>query len=186
MNDNNRTVYVMLSYTGTFLSRAIKKYTKAPYSHVSISLEQDLTNFYSFGRKISFCPLWGGFVTEELDKGVYKRFKNAECGIFELKVNEEQYFRLKEAIEEFQENVDKLRYNFIGLITCAIGVSFKRSNYYFCSQFVDAVFKKVGIEIVDKPSEFVTPTDFLEAEEFKLIYTGKIKDLACNGIEVLV
>jgi len=132
----------MLSYTGTFLSRAIKKYTKAPYSHVSISLEQDLTNFYSFGRKISFCPLWGGFVTEELDKGVYKRFKNSECGIFELNVNEEQYFRLKDA-----DKIDK-KDERINVIKDWVDKQYETGrNTVMTSEELDVITKKVIPEL---------------------------------------
>lgn len=185
MNNNRKTIFIMLSYTGTMLSKAIKKYSNAPYSHVSISLERDLTNFYSFGRKISFCPIWGGFVTEELDKGVYKRFKNAECGIFELEISAEQFEKLRIEIEQFQLRADKLRYNFIGLFTCAMGVQFTRQNHYFCSQFVDTILKGAGVDIFKKPSEFVTPTDFLNADELTLIYSGPIKKLASEGASVL-
>ena len=45
-----KKIYIVLTYTGTILSRIIKVFTKKEYSHVSIALDQDLKYMYSFGR----------------------------------------------------------------------------------------------------------------------------------------
>ena len=36
-------IYIILTHTGTVLSKIIKKYTKDEFSHVSISLDRELT-----------------------------------------------------------------------------------------------------------------------------------------------
>ena len=40
--DQTRKVYIVLSQTGTILSRILKLYTRAPYNHCSIALCEDL------------------------------------------------------------------------------------------------------------------------------------------------
>lgn len=70
-----KKIYIVLTYTGTILSKLVKMYTKKEYSHVSIALDEDLKEMYSFGRTYAYCPFIAGFVHEEIDKGTFKRFK---------------------------------------------------------------------------------------------------------------
>ena len=45
-----KKIYIVITYTGTNLSKVIKYYTHSEFSHVSISLEQELEKMYNFGR----------------------------------------------------------------------------------------------------------------------------------------
>ena len=55
-----KKIYIVLTYTGTILSRLVKYYTKKEYSHVSISLDENLEEMYSFGRLNAYIPFIGG------------------------------------------------------------------------------------------------------------------------------
>ena len=55
-------IYIVLTYSGTVLSKLIKIYTQKEYSHVSISLDENLKQMYSFGRLNPYVPFVGGFV----------------------------------------------------------------------------------------------------------------------------
>ncbi len=57
----------MLTFTGTILSRVVKLYTKKEYSHVSIALDENLEEMYSFGRLNPYIAFIGGFVREGID-----------------------------------------------------------------------------------------------------------------------
>ena len=59
-----KRIYIILTYSGTVLSRIVKAYTGAEYSHVSIGLDENLTKMYSFGRLNPYNPFIGGFVHE--------------------------------------------------------------------------------------------------------------------------
>ena len=59
-----RKIYIVLTYTGTFLAKIIRFYTKKEYSHVSIALDEDLGRMYSFGRINPYNAFVGGFVRE--------------------------------------------------------------------------------------------------------------------------
>ena len=54
--EQTRKVYIVLSQTGTVLSRILKLYTRSPYNHSSIALTEDLEVMYSFGRLNPYNP----------------------------------------------------------------------------------------------------------------------------------
>lgn len=83
-----KKIYIVLTYTGTILSKIIKLYTKKEYSHVSIALDQDLKYMYSFGRLNPYNAFIGGFVHEEIDKGTFKRFKNTKSLVYDINVTD--------------------------------------------------------------------------------------------------
>ena len=76
-----KKVYIVLTHTGTTLSKIIKSYTKDEFSHVSISLDEKLNEMYSFGRLHPYNPFWAGFVHEAINKGTFKRFSNTKARI---------------------------------------------------------------------------------------------------------
>ena len=91
-----KKIYIILTYTGTILSKIVKVYTRKEYSHVSISLDEDLTKMYSFGRLYPYNPFLGGFVHEGLDHGTFKRFKKTKTKIYSLEIPEEKYDKIEE------------------------------------------------------------------------------------------
>lgn len=60
-----KKIYIVLTHTGTNLSKIIKNWTKDEFSHVSIALDEDLDEMYSFGRLHPYNPVWAGLVHEK-------------------------------------------------------------------------------------------------------------------------
>ena len=85
-----KKIYIILTHTGTALSTIIKYYTKDEFSHISISLDENLEEMYSFGRLNPYNPFWGGFVHESIKNGTFKRFKNTRTEIYSLNIENEQ------------------------------------------------------------------------------------------------
>ena len=77
-----KKIYIVLTYTGTILSKIVKMYTRREFSHVSIALDEDLDQMYSFGRINAYNPFWAAFVQEGIDKGTFKRFKKTKTRIY--------------------------------------------------------------------------------------------------------
>ena len=69
-----KDIFIVLTSTGTTLSKIIKSYTKDEFAHISISLDRELQEMYSFGRLNPYNPFFGGFIREYIDKGTFKRF----------------------------------------------------------------------------------------------------------------
>ena len=126
-----KKIYIILTYTGTILSRIVKIYTRKEYSHVSISLDRDLNEMYRFGRLNPYNPFIGGFVHEGIDRGTFKRFKNTKTKIYSMEIDEEKYERLEEIIENIQQKKKLYKFNVIGLIAVALNVRIKRENCFY-------------------------------------------------------
>ena len=90
-----KEIYIVLTHTGTALSNIVKYYTKKKYTHVSIGLDLDLKELYSFGRLNPYNPYKGGFIHEEINKGTYARFKNTISAIYSLKITDKQFVKIE-------------------------------------------------------------------------------------------
>lgn len=156
------------------LSRCIYVYTREPYTHVSISLDKNLNELYSFGRIRPSNPIIGGFVKEDVVNGTYARFPETRCALYSLKVNDIQYKRLKKELNKFRMNEDKYSYNLLGLFGIMLRVPVERKYNYFCSQFVATLLNNSGINIFHKPNALVAPGDFRKCKELDLIYEGRL------------
>ena len=169
-------IYIMLTFTGTTLSRAIRIYTRNDYSHTSIALDAGLSEMYSFGRKRPKNPFIGGFIKEKIDDGVYKRFCNTECIVYSMDVTLEQYEKVKEIIRGFEEEQDKYRYNFLGVLAVAFKMSLERKYYYFCSQFVSEVLERSGIFNFEGEFTMIKPADIQNLDKLNVVYRGLLRN----------
>lgn len=163
-------IYIVLSYTGTILAKLVRGYTKREYSHVSISLDKNLNEMYSFGRLNPYNPFIGGFVQESPHYGTFKRFKNTKSKIYSLEVSDEQYAAIREAIQEIQRSKHLYSFNTIGLFAVAFHLRLARKNHYYCAEFVKYILDCAKLDI-DLP-ELITPMDFANVTEMCEIYTG--------------
>ena len=110
-----KKIYIILTNSGTILSRVIKLYTRKEYTHVSISLDKRLRKMYSFGRLNPYNPFIGGFVHESKNHGTFKRFVNTTTCIYSIEVEDEQYEKIKQAIKELPETVSELKDGLIAI-----------------------------------------------------------------------
>ncbi len=168
-------LYILLSDTGSFISKGIKLYTKEPYSHVSLALDIDLNEIYSFGRLKMHNPLIGGFVREDKDYGTYSIFPNTTIELYSIKVNETQFLQIKNEIERFSNSERKYSYNFLGVAGVLVNRPINREYSYFCSQFVAEVLQNSDINIIDKDAGLTLPNDFRNNKNLNLIYSGHLK-----------
>ncbi len=167
-----KKIYIVLTYTGTALSRIIKLYTKKEYSHVSISLDKKLTKMYSFGRLNPYNPFIGGLVQESPKFGTFKRFKNTESKIFSIDVTDSEYYFIKKTIKNMYSNKENYTFNVLGLAAVLINKKISRENSFYCAEFVKYVLERSNLN-VDLPN-IVKPEDFRKLEGLSEIYTGKL------------
>ncbi len=172
------SIYLVLTATGTLFSRCIGLYTKERYNHISLCLNSEIREFYSFGRKIRWFPLIGGFIVERVDSGVFKAFGKTTCVIFKLDICDEKYGVIKQTVDKFINNKKKYGYNLIGLLCVMLNMPLKRKNKYFCTQFVADVMQECGIYDFGKDPSLVTPRDFYDIPELVPVYEGRLCDLS--------
>lgn len=176
MDKEQKTVYVLLTDTGTLLNRTIKNFTNAPYNHVSIVFDEKLDEIYSFGRKYPRNPLIAGFIKEDIYFGTYRYFDNTRCVLSKIDVSPKEYNRIRDVIQSFNNNKDIYSYNFLGLVGVAVRRPINQRNKYFCSQFIAEVFEQSGLDLWNLPPPLITPNDFLIHPRFELLYEGRLYD----------
>ncbi|AZK45688.1 hypothetical protein [Paenibacillus lentus] len=172
----DRSVFILLTNTGTLFTKIIKGYTRAPYNHASISFNRELSEMYSFGRKNPNNPLNGGFVKEDIKTGTFSKYPNTTCVIYELKVSEREIEKMKRVLHIFIRSHNKYLYNILGVVGIALKEPVEFSNSYFCSQFVAEILDRSGIKLWNKLPALVTPDDFRQSDRLHLIYEGKLSE----------
>ena len=169
-----KKIYIVLTYTGTVLSKIIKIYTKAEFSHVSLSLDKKLQKMYSFGRINPYNPFIGGFVHEGIDRGTFKRFKNTKTEIYCIEVTNKQYNQIRKEIVKFKNNKINYKFNIIGLFLSAINYKYTKENSFYCAEFVKYLTDEADLKL-NLPST-VKPMDFKKNNDLELLYKGKLKN----------
>ena len=175
-----KEIYLLLTDTGTILTRLIKSYTKKPYNHASIVFDTELVEVYSFGRKTAKNPYIGGFVREDIHSVL---FKQADCAIYSLTVTNDEFQKMYQYIQEMAVKKEYYRYNFIGLFGVLFKKPIKRKNAFFCSQFVASVLKESNVIDFEKDLSLVEPSDLPHSANFQLIYEGRLKDYQNRGMK---
>jgi hypothetical protein len=170
-----KQIYILLSDTGTWLSKIIKWYTKEPLNHSSISLDDELTQVYSFGRKFQANPLEGGFVKEDMQGDLFlNNERPTACALYSCNVSAATYERIRMQLVHMEQHHSDYSYNLLGLLTFVFKLKYVPKNSYFCSQFVSSILRENGVVLVDKPSELVTPADIAKSKLLSLIYRGTL------------
>ena len=169
-----KQIYIVLTHSGSLLSRGIKFVKKYEYTHVSISLDKELNKMYSFGRLHPYNTFLAGFVQESPKYGTFKRFSKTKTKIFCLNITEEQYKKLKKIIKYFERKRKYYKFNALGLFSVALNVKITKENSFYCAEFIKYVLDKAKIK-TNLP-EIVTPEDFQHLNNISPIYIGFLKN----------
>ena len=176
-DSKSKKVYIVLSQTGTILSRILKLFTRDRYNHSSIALTEDLQAMYSFGRLHPYNPFRGGFVQESPDGGTFKRFKNTRVMVLETEITSESYSEVGQLICEMMKDRARYHYNYWGVILAALNIHVKRKNRYYCSEFIKELVLRMNLPGVEEIPDIVKPMHFLTVPH-KTVYEGKLQEYA--------
>lgn len=179
-------VYLLFSHSGSLFSRTINLCTDHPYTHVSIALDENLDQVYSFGRLNPYNPFFAGFVREDIHHGTFSRFPNTTCSVYALKVSEKQYNGIRNEIDRFRFEGHKYTYNFLGILTATVNYPLSRKYKYFCSQFVSEVFLKSGIKLTQKHPGLASPMDIMEYSGLEPVFSGYLREYRLPELTVAI
>ena len=168
-----KKIYIILTYTGTFLSKVIKCYTGDEFSHVSIALDPKLKKMYSFGRLNPYNPFFGGFVHEGINIGTFKRFSRTRARIYSLEIEDEQYEKLKDTIMDIKQLRKDYRFNVLGLLAVGFNIKIRNEKSFYCAEFVKHVLEQAKIE--ESLPELIRPDNFKQIGNLKVEYEGLLK-----------
>ena len=169
-----KQIYLILTHTGTILSNIIRSYTKDEFSHVSISLDKNLNKMYSFGRLNPYNPFVGGFINEKTTSGTFKRFKNTKTIIYEVDVQDWQYEKLENLINNIGNCIAPYKFNVLGLFAVSINKKIHKIHSFYCAEFVKYALEKIGVE--NNLPEIIRPEDFKKVKRKHTIYQGLLRE----------
>lgn len=175
-----KSVYVVVTQSGTGVSKILKFITKDKYNHASICLSPSFEEFYSFGRRKINNPFTGGFVVENAFTHVFGKFSKIPCMIIEKQISDEQYEKLQSNIKEVIKNRDAYTYAYLGLFLADTKLSVLDDHKFFCSQFVAKMLNDIGVSTPKVP-EHIHPIDFKDLKDSKIIYEGELKYFCKEG-----
>ena len=172
-----KTIYILLTRSGTLLSNLVYAVTGANYTHASLAFDEDLSCLYSSTRKNGYTMFPAGPSREYLNRGVFRLRENVPCALYALEVTDEAYVRARRRAEHKMARGELYRFNTLGLILCALHIRWQRRRHYFCSQFVSEVLQKSGALELPKPSTLMHPSDYAELPELRCLYRGTLAGL---------
>lgn len=181
-----KEIYVIISQTGTILSRILHVVTGAEYNHASIGLDRSMHTMYSFGRLNPYNPVIGGFVMESPYFGTFRRFYKTRAVILRIPVTERQYAAVSECLKRMYLERRKYHFDFLGLCLAAVKIRYRRKNRYYCSDFVREMLSRFGIADEEAFHSIVKPMDFLELENKTEIYRGILREYTVEKCKIPV
>lgn len=167
-----KRIYLILTYSGTILSRIIKIYTRDEFAHVSISLDEELNQMYSFGRLNPYNPFIGGFVHEGINIGTFKRFRKTQTAVYSIMISDEQYKKIKETIKVIRECPIAYKFNIIGLFGAGFNIRIHMRHSFYCAEFVKYLLEKARVK--NNLPEIIKPEDFKRLDNIRLEYEGSL------------
>ena len=172
-----KTIYILLTRSGTLLSKLVYAATGASYTHASMAFDAELSCLYSSTRKNGYTMFPAGPSREYLDRGVFRLCPDVPCALYALEVSEEAYTRARRRADHMMAHGNLYRFNVLGLILCGLHIRWRRRRHYFCSQFVGEVLEKSGALELPKHSTLMHPNDYPLLPQLKCLYKGRLADL---------
>ena len=172
-----KTIYILLTRSGTLLSNLVYRLTGARYTHASLAFDEDLSCLYSSIRKNGYTMFPAGPSREYLDRGVFRLRPDVPCALYALEVSEEAYTRARRRADHMMAHGNLYRFNVLGLILCGLHIRWRRRRHYFCSQFVGEVLEKSGALELPKHSTLMHPNDYTTLQDLHCVYEGRLSGL---------
>lgn len=165
-----RKIFVLLTQFPGLDSRALRWWTRFPYSHVSLGLDEDMNTFYSFVVK--------GFIVEDISRYNKPGRMPFPCELYALEVSEETYQAVRKNLLTFVNKRSSLSYTRLGLILTLIHIPWRLKNRYICSQFVAETLQRCTPARLKKHSTLYLPKDFPHFKELQMVFQGDLLRMA--------
>lgn len=172
--DRMENIYLALVDTPGIFASLIRRVTGINYIHVVLSLDEELQEAYSVGRRNPAIPIFAGFEKEDTEK-IERQFPTAQYKVLALECTKEQKMGIARQLKECYEKRFQYRYCILGLPMILLNIPFYQKNHYTCSSFTANILQENGIALFDKHFSLVTPRDFFELEQTKMVYEGTLQ-----------
>lgn len=169
-------IYLAFVDTPGIFASIIRRFLKQKYIHVVVSLDSGLNEAYSFGRRNPFIPFFSGFERED-KKQILRAFPSADYMICELECTQEQKEQICNTLRQDMERRYHYHYAIASLPFILFGTAFYQENHYTCSSYIARLLAESGIRISPKHFSLVTPKDFYEYPEKRILFEGSLSEI---------
>ncbi len=173
-------IYVALVDTPGLFASIIRKVIENDYIHVVLSMDSALQEAYSVGRRNPFVPLIAGFEKENAYQ-IERAFPTARYRIVSLECTKEQKEQIRKQLAECYQKRFRYHYCILGLPFILCNKPFYQKNHYTCSSFLAKLLEENGMKLFEKHFSLVTPRDFYELPQGKVIYEGALREFTGTG-----
>lgn len=179
-----KKIYILLAQSDTLISEVIRFVTRAPYNHAAIGVDDSLTCFWTFGRKLRFFPVIGGFIRERVNEGLYRHHPKTRCMISALEVTDEEFEEVRATLRHYLRHRREYHYNHAALFGGIIHRPFFQYKRHTCSEFVATVIQNCGIHRFAKPLPLTRPDELMGIPGLVPIFEGLMTDFQPAVAEV--
>ena len=166
-----------MTHTGTSFANIIRKHTGNTYNHISIALNENLSEMYSFGRLNPYIFFWGGFVIENPRKGTFKRFHRTIARVLEVPIEDDAYSIIESYINQFINDKKHFKYNIRGIFKAKNNVNYQKTyRKFYCSQFVNYLLVCAHVVPENYFGSIVTPEAFCTIPNATIRYEGLLRE----------
>ena len=164
-------IYLALVDTPGLFASIIRRVIGIDYIHVVLSMDAELNEAYSVGRRNPAVPILAGFEKEDARK-IEEVFPTAKYKIVSMECTKEQKEKISRQLQECFSRRFRFHYCILGLPMLLCNIPFYQKNHYTCSSFVASILEENGFDLFGKHFSLVTPRDFYELEHTSLEFEG--------------
>lgn len=141
-------LYIVFSATEYRIGGFIRAVTRGEYNHVSVALDSDFNEIYSFGRIKRQLPFCGGFVREGAERFCGEE-SAATIAVCAVEISDDRMEAARERISSMCRDADKYVYNMISAACVPIKRRIRIRDSYTCVEFAVSMLRMVGVPVED-------------------------------------
>ncbi|MGN1148073.1 MAG: hypothetical protein ACI4TB_06595 [Lachnospiraceae bacterium] len=168
-------IYIALVSTPGIFAGMIRLAIQKEYIHVVLSMDADLQEAYSVGRRNPFIPYFAGFEREDKRK-ICSAFPTARYRIYSLDCTKEQKMNIEKQLKECYRNRFHYHYCILGLPYLLLQTPFYQEGHYTCSSFIARLLSQNGMQLFNKHFSLVTPADFYDLKSDDILFEGPLAE----------
>lgn len=167
-------IYIVFSDTPCKIGGFIRAVTHGIYNHVSVALDRDLSEMYSFARLKRDTPFCGGFVIEGAER--YRLgSRTAKISVCRIKVGTEGSAKVRSRIRDMKEHPDIYVYNMISAMLAPWRKHVYVRDSFTCVEFAVEMLNLAGIKLSSSCYSAMELYTQLSGYE---VYTGEYPETA--------
>lgn len=170
---NQQYIYIVFSSTPYKIGKLIRRVTGEEYNHVSIALDEELTQMYSFSRRYYRLPLYGGFVHESHSRYQVGGVPTKIC-LCRLPVTPRQYITLRNMLLDMQRKSPVYLYNHLSALGAVVHKPIRARDAYTCAEFCAKILRELGVNF--KPGKYYSVGDIKKKLEPYILNCGTMPE----------